>query len=229
MHTLPAYRRRGRAAALLTWVEEQQNRRGAALSLLYSDIDPAYYARLGYRRCPAWEGWVELHGTPPSDEDDGWRLARFEPRGRLDELMRQYAAYHGAAPLAVARSPSYWEVVLAKSPADEFHWLMAPNGETMGYARLGRLGDALKIADYALAHDDESLLARLYDQMVQLAGETRPGSRRRVASRYSGRALPVSPATAPPRNHHGQVVAPDLALDDSLLAAADRFCEIDHV
>ena len=53
VHTRADCRRRGFAGELIAWVEEHQQRRGVVLSLLYSDIDPRYYARLGYQECPS--------------------------------------------------------------------------------------------------------------------------------------------------------------------------------
>ncbi len=59
VHTVPEYRRRGFAAEVMDWAERDQKRKGARLSSLYSDIDPHYYGRQGYLRCPSWTVWAE--------------------------------------------------------------------------------------------------------------------------------------------------------------------------
>ena len=48
VHTVPDCRKRGYAARLMAWVEAHQRQQGAELGLLYSDIDPDYYAAHGY-------------------------------------------------------------------------------------------------------------------------------------------------------------------------------------
>jgi predicted N-acetyltransferase YhbS len=51
--TQPAHRGRGAGRDLLTRVLERAAAEGADLALLFSEIDPAYYARLGFRPVPA--------------------------------------------------------------------------------------------------------------------------------------------------------------------------------
>ena len=57
VHTLSEVRGRGFAPQLIDWVERDNP--GAALSVLFSDIQPEYYARIGYVLCPSLEGWVD--------------------------------------------------------------------------------------------------------------------------------------------------------------------------
>src|SRR5438309_1332891 len=57
VYTVAQHRRRGHAARLLEWVHRDQRERGTGLAVLFSDIDPGYYARLGYEACPSFLGW----------------------------------------------------------------------------------------------------------------------------------------------------------------------------
>jgi predicted N-acetyltransferase YhbS len=54
VHTRSSHRKNGYAASLCRHVAEVEAARGAEVALLFSDIAPAYYERLGYQTCPAW-------------------------------------------------------------------------------------------------------------------------------------------------------------------------------
>src|SRR5262249_55422533 len=66
VYTRAECRGRGYAPRLIEWVEADARRRQLAVSVLYSDIGPDYYANLGYVACPSWEGWADLPGLPPN-------------------------------------------------------------------------------------------------------------------------------------------------------------------
>jgi hypothetical protein len=95
--------------------------------------------------------------------------------------------------------------------------------------RLSPKGDSLKIADYAIVPDDDTLFARMYRAATQLA-------RQRSLARIGG-WLPNIPAARElfhlqPRGREVTMIkslCAEAELDDASLAAADRFCEIDHV
>ena len=59
VYTLAECRGQGLAPQLLDWVERHEAGRGPKSALLYSDINPDYYARLGYTLCPSLEGWLD--------------------------------------------------------------------------------------------------------------------------------------------------------------------------
>src|SRR5439155_16404559 len=68
----------------------------AALSLLYSDIKPDYYARQGYVLCPAYEGWAGPTATADGGRGKTGR-ARLLPSHGADE-----SGSAGASPSRVA-------------------------------------------------------------------------------------------------------------------------------
>ena len=116
VYTPPELRRRGYAAAMLRAAMEEHRRQGAQAAVLFSDIEIAYYERLGFRAVESRECSVEAGALPkpvggfrpamPGDEAqmtrifgasraqetrfaldrDGWTL-RFQLR-RLRELAR---------------------------------------------------------------------------------------------------------------------------------------------
>ncbi len=119
VYTLTEFRGRGIAPRLLAYVEQQQQAAGCVLSLLYSDIDPNYYARLGYTLCPSLEGW-RAPGDDLGRVDSQHRLIEISPAEHIPELTRLYADYHGVLPLAIARNTGYWKALLERSPEDRF-------------------------------------------------------------------------------------------------------------
>ncbi len=228
VYTLGEFRGRGFAPQLIEWVEDDQRGRQAALGVLYSDIDPDYYARLGYLRCPAWEGWC----SPPESlaaSSDGCRLVAISPQDHLPALMQLYADYHGRLPLSIARDAEYWNMILKKFADDTFHALVDGGDRWQGYVRLGRKGDVLRITDFALADPSEALAESLYAAILELG--------RTSAARRVGGWLPDSAAARrffelTPRRTEVTMIKP-LAwqgpLDKDLIRSTSRFCEIDHV
>ena len=167
VHTLPECRGQGLAPRLLAWVERHLAGQGVAASLLYSDIDPQFYARLGYQQCPSWSGWHEITslGNKPSSDTtsstqrhagntsgrlaNALRLEPFDPLEGASRMSELYARCHGRRALAIARNASYWHQLYQRSPDDAFYWLVVDNAVT-GYVRLCRAGDDWRIVDHAV-------------------------------------------------------------------------------
>ena len=102
VYTVGEFRGRGFAPQLIGYVEDHYRAKETALSALYSDIKPEYYARLGYILCPALSGWCDLRDTP-SPPESKHRLVQVAPQTHLSALMKLYGDYHGATPLSIAR------------------------------------------------------------------------------------------------------------------------------
>ena len=221
VYTLREVRGQGFAPQLLKWVEDYQRQQQAALSVLYSDIGPDYYARLGYVLCPSLEGWRDL-GDRSADFTASHRLGGFSAPVHLPDVMELYAAYHGAVPLSIARDAGYWAAMLKKLPGDEFYALEAPNGTWAGYVRIGRKDDTWRITDFALENQSKELAEGLYAAFLSLA---RSGGAHRA-----GGWLPDSPAAK--KFFDITMIKPlasEWALGEDAIAGTSRFCEIDHV
>jgi len=244
VHTLSEVRGRGFAPQLIDWVE--RDNRNAALSVLFSDIQPEYYARIGYVLCPSLEGWVDPQSSPlplwervvhevsrvrgQSVDEPIHRLVPFDPQARLADMQRLYAEYHGAAPLSVSRNADYWNMMLEKFATDTFHALTATDSNTwLGYLRIGRKDDAWRITDYALADQSDSLAEAMYAAFLTAAragGATRAGG-----------WLPDSPAakkhfSLTPRRTEITMFKPLAwrgSLSSAAIAATSRMAELDHV
>lgn len=232
VHTLGEFRGQGLAPRLLQWVEAHEQAGGVRISMLYSDIDPEFYARLGYRLCPSLEGWIDISSTgtqPRHDGPEAVGLQRIDPAEHLATLTALYADYHERLPLAVHRGDEYWRHLLQRRPHDEFHLFIDAEGAAEAYVRLAQVDDALRITDYALRSHDATLAQRLYREVIRL-GEQRgvarvggwlpdtPGSRAMFALRPRQRELTMLKS-----------LDDAIELTEEAIAATHHFAEIDHV
>ncbi len=224
VHTLPQYRGRGFAPQLIRWVEEHERARGAALSLLYSDIDPGYYAKLGYQRCAAWERWTAV---PPAGLE-GRTLTRIEPQHHRSTIVELYDQFHSQLPLSIARDGEYWDYLFAKGASDQFYLLENRDGDHIGYSWLRQEKNRLTICDWAVDSDaDEhtlfqAILCTASVCRAKMAGGWLP-------DRAATRAVFGQPEL---RQREITMVKPlraGLRICQACLAAAQHFREIDHV
>jgi predicted acetyltransferase len=148
VHTLAEVRGRGFAPQLLGFVEQDQHAAGRTVSVLYSDIAPSYYERLGYVPCSCPQGWADPR-TNGSAEAKGATLTPFDPARELPAMADFYERYHSRLPLWVARPPSYWQYLVLRNPEDEFYYIAA-DGQRIGYIRVVLTADELKVRDFAL-------------------------------------------------------------------------------
>jgi predicted N-acetyltransferase YhbS len=224
VYTIKEYRGQRFAPLLLAGAENYEQARGARLSVLYSDIEPNYYARLGYVLCPALEGWRQ-----PVLVATDYRLQRLSPSEHLDELMQLYNGDHGRSRLAFARNAEYWLAILKKFPTDTFHWLLDSGGKHAGYVRIGCQDEAWRVTDFALAQPSDATAADLYAALLNQAHEA--GARRvggwlpdcAAARQYFELRTRATEITMVKPLGAGE------ALDAETVAAATRLVEIDHV
>ena len=239
VHTLAEFRGRGFAPQLIAWSEEYARTRGAQLSVLFSDVNPNYYERMGYQLAPAHRGEAIVAERLASAQrllDEGnARLEPFVAATNLEMLQRIYTDDHGREPLSIARSEEYWRYLIARQPDDEFAMLLV-GGRPVGYARWKVAGDALFLRDLAVVSDETSGRAPGRSQRDLLfAGLIRRASEKGLA-RVVG-WLPDGAAEQrwfriEPRPIEITMFKPLVAgvhIDAEQLAAADRFHEIDHV
>ena len=147
VHTLEAYRGRGLVPQLMKRVEELEAERGAHLSILYSDIDPKYYARQGYQQCPS----RQLTLTIPSEATSSastFTLSPLDPIANRSTIERNYELCIHQEDLGILRSADYWDYIFEKSKDDSFHELLWDD-ESVGYVLVGTDDGCLNIRDYA--------------------------------------------------------------------------------
>jgi len=227
VYTVKEARGRGFAPELIKFVEAQEQAAGAELAVLYSDIDPAYYARLGYELCPSLEGWLDPQTVSP--DPPAHTLEPIDATASLDRLADLYARYHGEMPLSIHRDAAYWQALLDRAPQDRFFRLTDGRGGWHGYARLTTRGSDWRIADFALDDQSLELAEELYAGLLRLA--------RQEGCRRFGGWMPDHPSArqffdlTPRKTEITMIKSLDPAdqLEPEAIELASRFCEIDHV
>ena len=224
VHTVRECRKRGYAAALMAWVEEHQRRQGAQLGLLYSDIDPDYYARMGYRLCQCWEGGCTL--TPAVRKTKVEQtLRQFSPGESLARVDDVYRRAQVGRSVWIERSPEYWEWLLARSPADNWYWW----GETEGYVRVSSAEKELRIVDWSLVAAEPEREVEFWASVVDLAARR---SKTQVGGWFPRTTAIVSCFSLQPRQLELTMLKPlssETAWEDSMGVDAAWFVEVDHV
>jgi predicted N-acetyltransferase YhbS len=166
VHTLPDFRGKEFAPRLLAFAEAQERSLGKTFCLLYSDIGPAYYERLGYRACRASQGWANPEESIEVPEPSA--LIRFNASDEMPTLSDLYAGGHTRYPLSIARSADYWRYLLCQNPLDEFYFVTA-GSRRVGYVRLGIRPGQILIRDLSLLEDTEATERGLYSGVIALA------------------------------------------------------------
>jgi predicted N-acetyltransferase YhbS len=229
VHTLARFRGLGFAPQLIEWTEAFQRESGAIISLLYSDIDPDYYQKLGYQLCPAWEGSVAQQNIFRGVTRPGGKLVPISLPEERQELEAMYDGYHSRFAISIARSSEYWAYLFKKSAGDELFWLQGSTGERLGFVRLSATDDKLKIRDWAFTERSGALLETLIKVVIAEAAD------RRVAGLFGW--LPNIEQLQPLvtlKKRETEItmlksLCADTILTDEMVSSAEYFQEMDHV
>jgi predicted N-acetyltransferase YhbS len=226
VHTLPEFRGKGFAPRLVVFAEAQERSLGKTFCLLYSDIGPAYYERLGYRVCRASQGWVN-----PAESTEGLEpsaLIRLSAGDEMPTLSDLYAGGHTRYSLTIARSADYWRYLLNQNPLDEFYFVSA-GSRHVGYVRLGIRPERIVIRDVSLLEDTDAAERGVYSAVIALA-------KARGAAQVGG-WMPADPVcrelfAVTDRVKELTMIKPlvdRIKIVDRHCQAAAHFHEIDHV
>jgi len=107
--TIPEFRGRGHAAAMISLAHRVMAERGDAFSLLYSDIGATYYARIGYEEIDPHPVSIAVPSTGPIPEG----CARMH-RSDIETLQGLRQQEDADAVLAILRGVDYWKYLLAR-------------------------------------------------------------------------------------------------------------------
>jgi GNAT superfamily N-acetyltransferase len=110
--TPPQSRGRGHAAALIEAMIEEAARDGAGFALLFSEIDPAFYARLGFEAVPITEAALGL--LVQSREGAPAVLMRGGDDRDIDNMASMHAARAAAFGFTLVREPAYIRYAISK-------------------------------------------------------------------------------------------------------------------
>ena len=220
--TPPEQRRQGHAAALLRAVLDEYRLSGAHAAVLFSDIDAAYYGRLGFLPLESRESSVDLGQLPKLA--NGFRSAMAgdeEPMSRLfagaQEGTQHFSFFRDGWTLRF-QLRRLRELARARGVGEPEWGIMDTAGEGAAMLRFGR--DAVDVLDAAWTSERgrERVLSGLRDCLTR-SGRTKlrvwPAAQLRglypAEPRASALAMfaPLSQGAPPP--------APDAAVDFALL------------
>ena len=159
VHTIAESRGKGYARQLIDWTEQFESARGTSISLLFSDIKPEYYSRLGYQHCSAHNGLIDIGSTEV--RDDSIVLEEFRLKENLDWVSDCYNHAHAHLDAYVHRSEFYWWFLTKKDPYDKY-FAINQNGKRIGFIRMKDEGIRWKLRDCSIG----SLSAEDYDRAI---------------------------------------------------------------
>jgi predicted N-acetyltransferase YhbS len=110
--TPPALRGRGHAAALIHAMLEEAENDGAHYALLFSEIDPAYYARLGFEPVAIAETTLRLRTQPRQGAPAV--LMRDGADRDLDNIAAMHAARASGYAFSLTRDARYIQYAISK-------------------------------------------------------------------------------------------------------------------
>ncbi len=158
VHTHPDYRRRGYANQLIAFAEaDQAAQDGVRWSILFSDIDPNYYARMGYQISNAPNVCIR-----PADIGGGdvWLTEPLDVQTEFEKMIKLYETNHRQQSCYLYRCRDYWEFLIQKHAKDQFYWL-TNQGERVGYFHIRHHKDLACLEDFAVADHDDATLSQL--------------------------------------------------------------------
>ena len=227
VHTLPEFRGRGFAPRVLAFAESQEREAGKTFSLLYSDISPAYYERLGYRRCAAAQGWLNP-AESKAERPVMCELRQFQAAEELSTLIDLYDRAHRRFPLSIARSSRLLALLCSlKIREDEFYFV-EPSGSRWA---MSGWGSGLTESSYETSRCWTTMMNErdLYSAVIALAKER---GAERVGGWMPADAVCRELFEVTDRVKELTMIKPlvdRIKIDERHCLAAQHFHEIDHV
>jgi predicted N-acetyltransferase YhbS len=161
-------RRLGAATKLLEAALAEARARGDAAALLYSDIAPAFYARLGFLECPALDLAAEVSALP-REGALATRPALREDEGRC---LAWYEASYPRDFLRPARDEARWRLFRAKNAAGE-ELILSDGGRELGYLSVVPESEVLWIDEWAAPEVPAPRLFATLRALAEAAGARR--------------------------------------------------------
>jgi GNAT superfamily N-acetyltransferase len=205
LFTLPEHRGRGFAAALVETVLGRARRDRFGLALLLSDIDGAYYTRLGFSALPAGEASCVTALPAPWPGEPAWVSEADPLRGvpglrfcgpaEVEALGRLHEADESAAVLRLTRDRRSWEQLFLKTDAgrrlrgegETVFWIIDDHAGPAAYAVVRDRPGALRWLEHGARPGGERRLDDLFWAAIARA-------RRRGLARLEGWSLPSGAA-----------------------------------
>jgi len=148
VHTRPEDRGQGFVPQLFEFVENAEQQAGVKWSLLFSDIAPSYYERLGYQISTAPN--ICIKSNTSVTESDCFKLRPFDSTQHLQTLSNIYQQHFQGKPFFVHRNGDHWDHLAHQHKEDQWFWLCDNTSETVGYVLLQTSRANTVLKDFAL-------------------------------------------------------------------------------
>jgi predicted acetyltransferase len=145
VYTAPRHRQRGYAEQLCRHVAATQQASGCEVGLLFSDIAPDYYAKMGWQALDRTLYYAELVDLWEPTRGLGVRMD--EPAARIAELDTLWEAEQAQRALWLKRPEDYWRYLLARSSDDHHVMLCDRSGAERGYLRVSIQGELAQVEE----------------------------------------------------------------------------------
>lgn len=150
--TLPEYRRQGLATLLLKDAIASMERKGYAISMLFTGINP-FYARLGWADFPEWQFRLRVRRVPERDEiPDGYTVRPCDFDRDLPSLRALYRRHIEALRVSLphARPDAFWRDGHPRYLGlDPSHVVVTGKGQVVAYACASGTNEGLRLSEFA--------------------------------------------------------------------------------
>jgi len=227
VHSRPQDRDKGYARQLIQYVEQQEKQHGVSWSVLFSDIDPAYYQRLGYQVSAAPNVSISPHSTEPPEPS--FRLQSFIPAEQLTEVMDCYTEHFKQFDFYIQRTQTQWDFLVDHHRDDCWFWLADESSEPAGYVLLHPREDQCLLEDFALRQSSPENLSAFVQTLALFAANQGMAN--------IGGWFPQIDFKADWFSYHPReteitmlkAIGSGCTVTDEMLCQADTFRHVDHV
>ncbi|MFA0780946.1 MAG: hypothetical protein RJAPGHWK_002469, partial [Candidatus Fervidibacter sp.] len=151
--TLPEFRGQGLATLLLEDAIAYMNRKGHAISMLFTGINP-FYARLGWADFPEWRFKLTVRRIPPLEETpSGYFVRPYEPDQDLPAVQALYRKHIAALHLSLphVRPDAFWRDGHPQLLGLQVSHVVVAGmtGELVGYACAFPTENGLRLSEFA--------------------------------------------------------------------------------
>jgi predicted N-acetyltransferase YhbS len=216
VYTLPDYRKRGIASALMRLAVETLEHEGFEMSLLFAER-LNFYAQFGWRSITRI--FTVLSGADRITASDRLQISPFDSAKDLSPVAAIYDSYSGRFDATVARDESYWRGNLeyAGNPGEYFVVCRDTGGRAVAYARTIQFYGLPMVMEYGYlpgqAHAMPAIFAHIAKARVQIPSAYRLGTDSRGDEIAPGLASAPQPAMLVTHSAH------DPGLEDELRRA----------
>jgi len=142
--------------------------RGDRFGLLFTDIAPQYYGRLGFRLCTQ-DRFVCTALKSLRDSGPRCLLEPFEGQETVAFLARCYQSRHEACDLAIWRDRAEWLFLLKSNPGLDLLWLRDQGGAVLGYAWIHQSAEQIVPVEIVPLRPDLAVEAQAVRALAGLA------------------------------------------------------------